>query len=215
MAGWRPAPIEGGVTPDLALTNGALRLLGEVTLTALDEGSEIAETANLLYADTVRHLLAAHPWRFTLRKARLARLLEPPIGEWPHAHALPAGRLALRQLFPAATPGAAPVREYELFEDRVLSSHPDLWADFQAAPDPAAWPPWFTELARTALAAAFAIPIAASSTYAQLFHQRAFGTPSEAGQGGLLRAARTADSLQQPNQAIGDFPLVAARFGGG
>lgn len=199
---------------EVTLANSALRLLGEYGVAALDEGTDLAETIQLIQQDTVRALQSEHPWRFTMRKARLVRLAEGPINEWTYAHALPPDKLTLRAMRPNGTTSDQVVREYELFDNRVYSHQQDLWCDYQVPIDPGAWPPYFTNLVRNALAADFAVAVGAGSTAADLFHRRAFGLPGEGRNGGLMQVARKLDSQQQPPQQLNDYPLLAARFGG-
>jgi hypothetical protein len=201
--------------PDIQLANEALRKLGEMSITSLDEGTDLAETVNLLQVPLTTHLLTCHPWRFTMQKAQLARLSETPVNEWQYTHAKPAGCIMLRALYPSGAVGAQPLREFELFDDRILSNVETLWADFQTDKDPATWPAYFRALATNALAAEFAIPVGASASAADLYGRRAFGTPQEIGEGGLMRQAKRLDSQQQPPQQIRDFPLAAARSGRG
>lgn len=198
---------------DIALTKQALARLGEYGIDSFDEGTDLANTANQIVPSTVRWLLTMHPWRFTMTKARLARLADAPLNEWTWQHALPPDRLMVRAIRTSGTAGAPPLREYEIFGNRVASHHEDLWCDYQQEQDPATWPAYFYQLALTALAAELAVPIGAGTTAAQLFHQKAFGTPSEAMNGGLMRQARTQDSQQQPPQLMTDFPLLQARWG--
>jgi hypothetical protein len=200
-------------SPAVALCNQALRLLGEGTITSFTEGTELANTCATLWQDTARGLLASYPWRFTLRKAELSRLADAPINEWPYAHQLPPGQLVLRQIFASPTPGVSPLLEYERFEDQVLARQPQLWADYQAEVDPALWPPAFALLARYALAADFAVPVAGSMSAAEWWDRKAFGGPGEARMGGQMGVARRLDAQQQPPQAITDFPLIDARNG--
>jgi hypothetical protein len=201
-------------TADITLASEALRLLGEFSISALDEGTDLAETVQRIQGATVRALLTTHPWRFTMRKQRLGQIAEPPINEWTYAHALPAQRLAIRAMYPAAGAGALPTMDWEVFENRAFSHHADLWCDFQVEVDPGAWPPWFYNLARYALAADFAMAVGAGTTMAQAMHQRAYGNPGESLDGGLMRVARRIDSQQQPPQRIRSNPLMAARFAG-
>lgn len=200
-------------TSAVTLCNVALKLLGADSLTSFDEGTDLAESCSTIYPSTVRALQASHPWRFTLRKLQLSRLAEPPLNEWRHAHTLPPDMLLLRQLFASGAVMQAPVADYELFDGRVYSNQPDLWADYQVERDPATWPPYFTTLAEYALAAALALAVTESTDRAEYFRRLAFGAPQEAGTGGLAREARRLDSAQQPPQALHDFPLIAARVG--
>lgn len=200
-------------TSAVTLCNVALKLLGADSLTSFDEGTDLAESCNTIYPSTVRALQASHPWRFTLTKLQLSRLAEPPLNEWRHAHALPPGMLILRQLFASGAVGQPPLTAYELFDGRAYSDQPELWADYQVERDPAIWPPYFTTLAEYALAAALALAVTESTERADYFRRLAFGTPQDAGNGGLMRDARRLDSTQQPAQALHDFPLIAARLG--
>lgn len=202
-------------TPKVELVNQALRLIGSEAITSFDEQSDLAETCSSLFDDTINALQSSYPWRFTLEKQQLSRLLDPPINEWTYAHALMPGQLLLRQLFPSAQVGARPVTEYEVFGTRVFSHQPTLWADYQVARDPATWPAYFRNLARHALAAVLAIPVAESAERADYYDRKAFGSPSEGRTGGLMGEARRLDAQQQPPQMVDNFPLIAARQGGG
>lgn len=201
-------------TASIDLASQALRLLGEFSISALDEGTDLAETVQRVYGGTVRALLTSHPWRFTMRKERLAQVAEPPINEWTYAHALPAQRLAIRAMYPTGGAGALVTMDWEVFENRVFSHHADLWCDFQVDVDPGAWPPWFYNLARFALAADFAMAVGAGASVADAMHRRAYGNPGENLAGGLMGQARRIDSQQQPPQRIRSNPLMAARFSG-
>lgn len=198
-------------TAAVALCNEALLMLGDTTITSFDDQSDLAESCARLYTTTVAGLLAEHPWRFTLGKVRLARLAEPPLNEWTHAHALPADRLTIREISASGAVGARPLHAYEIFEGRVFSDQADLWCDYQRNVDPANWPPVFRALARHALAADLAVPVTGSASLAAEMRRVAFGPSGD--NGGILAKARRVDSQQQPPQAITEFPLITARFG--
>jgi hypothetical protein len=202
-----------GSLTDINLANEALALLGEYAIAGFDEGSDLANACTRIVPFAVRHLLSLHPWRFTLRKQQLARRVETPASEWTYLHALPTDRLLVRAMRASAQPGAPTVLEYEIFGDDVASHSLDLWCDYQVWRDPATWPPPFAAFARHALAAELAIAVGAGPTAREAFERSAYGSPLEQRQGGLLAQARRLDSQQQPNQAIADFPLVAARRG--
>ena len=196
---------------DIALTNQALRLLGEFGVASFGEGSDLSETCNQIVATTLRALMTAHPWRFTMRKQQLAQVAEAPLTEWAYQHAMPPEQIFIRAVRPA--PKAPPADEWEIFENRILSNHATLYCDYQVEIDSAAWPAWFTNLARNALAADLAIAIGAGTTAADAFFRRAFGSPMENGSGGLMRVARNLDSQQQTPQRIPTTPLISARWG--
>ena len=203
------------------LCNEALRLLGEVSITNLSEGTELAETCSLLFNTAARGILASYPWRCTLTKARLTRLSErggpdpgAPTHEWRFRHQLPADLLLLRELAASDAVAVPPMRQYELFDGTVLSNQPDLWADYQKWITPDLWPAHLRDAAKYALAAQFAIPVTGSTSLAEQYRRFAYGTPGEGATGGALGLARRIDAQQQPGQRITSFPLMEARLGG-
>jgi hypothetical protein len=196
---------------DIALTNQALRLLGEFSVASFEEGTDLSESCNQIVPTTIRALLVKYPWRFTMRKVQLARLTEAPLTEWAYQHAMPADQIFIRAVRPGSS--AAPADAWEIFENRILSNHQILYCDYQVEIDSAAWPAWFTELARCALAADLAVAVGAGNTLGDYFYRRAYGSPLENGAGGLMRQARHLDSQQQTPQALGATPLVTARWG--
>ena len=200
---------------NVALANAALALLGADSLVSFSDPAELGGNVARIFAATVRARLASYPWRFTLRKAQLSRLAEAPATEWQYQHQLPAGMLALRALFPSNTPGAAPVAEYERFENQVLSNQTELWADYQAEIVPELWPATFYLMVQNALASDLAQLVTGSSSLAEFYAVKAYGTPGQGGAGGLTGEARRLDAQQQPPQRLHSFPLIQARLGGG
>jgi hypothetical protein len=203
------------------ICNEALRLLGEVSITSLSEGTELAETCALLFETTARGILASYPWRCTLAKARLPRLSEAgspdpqaPSHEWRYRHQLPGDLLMLRELAASNAIGGTPMREYEVFGASVLSNQPDLWADYQRWITPDLWPAHLREAAKYVLAAQFAVPVTGSTSLAEQYRRFAYGTASEGATGGAMGHARRVDAQQQPGQRITSFPLMEARLSG-
>jgi hypothetical protein len=200
-------------TADVDVCNEALRLLGEAAIGAFDEGTDLANTCNTLYAPAIEGLIALHPWRFSMRMQQLSRQAAAPLTQWSYAHAEPPDMLVLRALYASTAVGAGAVTDFERLDGDVLSNQPDLWAHYQVAAAPTAWPPLFRTLARYALAAEFAVPVTASLSAAQHWAAQAYGTPQEGGNGGAMRRARTAEAQQQRVGAVTDYPLIRARFG--
>jgi hypothetical protein len=201
-------------TPAVALCNEALRMLGDATIQSFDDDSDLAESCNQLFPTTVAALLASYPWRFTMAKVRLARDVVAPLNQWRYQHALPPDRIGITRLSPSGEIGAGLLAAYEIFENRVFSDQPDIWCDYQRNVDPALWPPMFRQMARYGLAADLAVAVTGSASLAQAMRLVAYGTPQDGGNGGLMAAARRLDAQQQPPQAVTDFPLITARFGG-
>ncbi len=196
---------------DVSICSNALLLLGAGTISSFADGTDKATVAGNLYPSVRDALLVAYPWRFTMRKVQLARLTAPPANEWRYAYTVPPESMLLRAVFDSPAIGASPLLEYEVFSGQILANPASLWADFQANPGEAAFPPYFTLLLQYALAADFAHSIVESDSKAQYWNVKAFGTSAEDGRGGYFRTCRSLDAQQQPPQQLSDFSLVAAR----
>ena len=196
---------------DVSICSDALLLLGVGTISSFADGTDKATVAGNLYPGIRDALLVGYPWRFTLRKAQLARETATPVSEWRHQYAMPADAIRLRQLFDSPAVGAPPFLEYELFDGKVLANASSLWADYQFRAAEAAFPAYFTLLLKYALAADFAHSIVESEAKAQYWNLKAFGSPGDNGTGGYFATARSLDAQLQPPQALGDFSLLAAR----
>ena len=97
-----------------------------------------------------------------------------------------------------------------LIDQRRLPTE-EVWIDYQYRPEPAFFPPYFVNLLKHALAAAFAEPITDQITKGDYYHRLAFGSPSENMRGGLSRVAMNIDGVDRPPQNIMDFPLTEVR----
>lgn len=197
---------------DVSICSDALLLLGAGTISSFADGTDKATVAGNLYGGIRDALLVAYPWRFTMRKAQLARETAQPASEWRWQFRLPAESLRLRQLCDSPAIGAPPLLAYELFDGRALCNAEAVWADFQYRPAEAAFPPYFALLLKYALAADFAHAIVESDSKAAYWNAKAFGSPGENLMGGYFAAARALDAQQQPPQAIADFTLIQARL---
>lgn len=200
---------------DVSFASDALLLLGAGTITAFPDGGDSSDKATVagnLYPGIRDALLTKHPWRFTMRKAQLARETETPASEWRYQFAWPTDALTLRGLFTTTGLNAASLREFELFNRKVLANVTTLYADYQYDPGEANYPPYFVQLLRYALASDFAHSIVESDSKATFWNAKAFGSPAENGLGGEFAIARRIDSQQQPPQVLDDYTLIAARF---
>lgn len=190
----------------VSLCSNALLLLGAGSITSFDEGTEKATVCGQLYPGIVESLITSYPWRFSLKKVQLARETATPVNEYQYQYAIPAESLVIRACFNSGAPGAVPFREYEIFENKICANITALWAQYQFRADEARFPPYFRQALQFALAAVFAKPITEETEIAELWNGVAAG---------FAAVARRTDAQQQPPQRIQQFPLVAARFGGG
>lgn len=197
---------------DVSLCSDALLLLGAGTLSSFEDGTDKATVAGNLYPGIRDALITGYRWRFTIKKAQLARLAAAPTNEWTYQFQVPSDSLRLCQLFDTDAAGADPFQDYEIFGATVCADVTELWADYQFRPDEAAFPPYFKQLLRYALAADFAHSIQENTTLADYWSRKAFGPPQDDGQGGYFRQCRQLDAQQQPGQRLTSFPLLEARM---
>jgi len=200
---------------DVKLANAALALLAEEEIASFAEPADLAGKVEAIFAVTVPSLLASYPWRFTMTKQQLSLLTQAPVNEWTYQHALPPDMLVLRALRPSATATEATITAFEIFGRNVMSHNAAVWADYQKAIAVEFWPPVFYAMATHALASDLSNVVTGSTSLGEYHHGKAYGSPRENGNGGLMRIARGVDAQQQPPQRFRNFSLMQARQGGG
>ena len=187
----------------LALCSRALLKIGAQPVASLDEGTAEAEVAANLYPGVRDALLSIHPWSFATGQASLARLSARPTGDFQNAFQLPPGFL---RALSAGPPGAGRGLAYRILESRLHTNAEQVVLTYVFRPDESGFPPFFDAALVARLAAEFCLPLTENSGRAEMLHRLAEAE---------LRSARLADSQQATVRAIEDFPLIAARRGGG
>jgi len=198
---------------DIELCSRALTRLGAHPIQSFTDGTDIASACDSVYGSILESELSVYPWRFAMKKATLAQLADTPVNEWTYAYQLPTDRIgAPFALFDSTRVGATPFKRYEVFADKIFTDANQLVIDYPYKPSESAFPAYFSEFMVLAIASALAMPVTDQANTADFYHAKAYGTPSENGNGGALGRARRADSAQNPPQQIVDFSLVDARF---
>src|SRR3990167_518191 len=83
---------------DVGIANAALTLLGEQSITSLDDETDAARAVKRLYAITLEAALRDHNWNFAQIRRALARLTATPEFDFSYMYALPTDPLCLRVL---------------------------------------------------------------------------------------------------------------------
>jgi len=196
----------------LSICSDALIMLGASPLSSFSDGSDEAQVADRLYDDIRDTLLMSYPYSWSLKKVSLGRLADAPVNEWRYKFALPSDILGNpKAVFYSSAVGAITARDFELFSGGVYSNYEQIWIDYQFRPEPAAFPPYFVNLLKHALASAFAEPVTDQISKGNYYHSLAYGSPSENMRGGLMRVAMGIDGRDRPSQSIQDFPLTDLR----
>lgn len=201
-------------TTDAKLCSAALILLGNSPINTLDGDDDVTTTCATIYPTVRKNVLSIHPWKATTAKRQLARDATDPISEWKYQYALPTDRAGIikLQLFPTSDVGGVPIADYEIQGNRILTNETEVWADYQTAIAEVDFPAHIQQLMIYALAAELAEPLTDDSEKGDRWNVRAWGLPSEDGQGGYFRTARTIDSMGQPGPRLKRFSLVDVRY---
>lgn len=196
-------------------SNG-LVLLGADPISSFT-GSPAAETCSVRYPMLRDSLLASYPWNFTIKKVELTRDVATPTSTYDYQYTIPEDSLNDGALVVYSDEDTElPFLDYVSQGGKILTDETRLWADYQYRPDEADWPQYFYNLVAHAVAADLAWSITKDRNQQIFWTEKAYGTPSANGVGGLIRTARVLDSyVSPPNNRMHHFPLVAARRGGG
>ncbi|MGB2046047.1 MAG: hypothetical protein ACPHUD_09975 [Porticoccaceae bacterium] len=197
----------------LSICSEALIMLGATPLSSFTVGTDEAQVADRLYDDVRDTLLMQYPYSWSIKKVKLAQLVQTPINEWKYIYQLPGNLLGNpKAVFNVGAVGATPQRDFEIYGDGLNTNYENVWVDYQYRPEPFEFPPYFVRLLKTALAAEFAEPITDQITKADYFHNRAYGSPAENMRGGLVRVSINIDGADRPAQQIQEFPITDIRF---
>jgi len=197
----------------LSICSDALIMLGANPLSSFTVGTDDAQVADRLYDDVRDTLLMQYPYSWSIKKVKLAQLVQTPVNEWKYIYQLPGNLLGNpKAVFNVDAVGATPQRDFEIYGDGLNTNYENVWIDYQYRPEPFEFPPYFVRLLKTALAAEFAEPVTDQITKADYFHNRAYGAPSENMRGGLVRVAINIDGADRPAQQIQEFPISDIRF---
>lgn len=199
---------------DILICSRALTLLGEAPISSFNEGTDAANTCDRLYTMHRNALLRMYPWSFATAKTQLAQSATAPKNEWTYKYQLPGEILGTpRAVFNSSAVGAQPLTDgWEIYDGYVYTDETTIYVDYWYEPGESKYPDYFVQLLVYALAGHLAMPITEQQSLASLWMGVAFGNPGENMRGGYFRQACQADGQGQRNQALQDFPLVAARY---
>ena len=198
---------------DVEICSRATNRLGAKAIQSFTEGTDLATSCATIYPGLLESELSVYPWRFAMKKARLSRHVDTPANEWKYAYQLPTDRIGPPfALFNSDAGGAQPHKQFEIFSDKIFTNEELVIIDYPFKPAESAFPAYFTEFMVLAMAGELAMPVTDQVSTADFYRAKAYGTPSENGNGGQLGRARRANSAQQPPQRIEDFTLLDVRF---
>lgn len=198
------------MTDRITVLNECLMRIGAEPLVSEDDPGAPVHLA--VYEAVLRHA-ASKPFSFFKVTRRLVRLSATP-DLWPYAYQLPSDRLGPPRAVYASSGSRQPTTDYDLVGDQLLTTHAEVWAMLLVAANVARWPGDFREYFATAVMAELALSVREDRALHDRLYQKAYGTPSERGMGGLLGAALDMDSQGIPSTPAGGGvnPLVDVRY---
>ena len=196
----------------------ALLRLGDSSISSFSEGSSGPLCAEI-FPELKLRVLTSFPWRFnTIKSNLLNRTLITPPTSYKYAYQLPTDMLnnLPRTVWdsPFNQGRSSPFTNFDIFEDKLLTSAEQILIDYQIDKVPDVFPAHVTNLTIYAMMAEIALPITDQQTTADSAAIQAWGTPQERGKGGYFREAARIDSQGHPSPAIKNYPLTAVRHGG-
>jgi hypothetical protein len=199
------------------IVNRALARIGQPPLLTLDDETDFAQAAQMIYDTEVEAALGKLRWRFARQTVQLSRLSGAPASGYAHAYQIPGGMLGLpEKLSWNPRRAEATIRDFEIEADQVHCDHDAVFARGTFAVDPSAWPPEFRKAIIVGIASALAVPVTHDLTLATALRQEAYGEAREGGVGGLLGRAIAQEVASSPPQegSVDSDPLTGARWGG-
>lgn len=207
------------IVDEVSIANMALAVFAGGSITALDEGTDLADTCRLIVPRMIDRCLIAQAWRMNHATRQLEQIAGPlPPNGFRNGFAFPAA--ALRGPHRVATSRdlrGAPLRDFAIEGRRLYADADQVFAAFTLRLSPDQWGPTFLDFCVTACAAELVVPVCDDKDHAAGLHARAWGGPREGGRGGLCAKVLDEDVSTHPGfEASGEAdPLTTAHLGGG
>ena len=179
---------------DISMSSNALLLIGHSTINSFTDVGAGAKAAANLYDVVYEDAITSYPWRFSIGKATLSKLVASPLNEWVNAFQLPSDLLLTYRTYPRTT--------FEIYEDKLYTDQDVVEIDYWFKPEETNLPPYFVKLMQYLLAAEFSISVTDNRTLADKF--------AEAAQRQAM-IAQNRDSQGRTNNAIESAPFIEVR----
>lgn len=181
---------------DIEICNGALLLLSEDTINNLEDASTAGKLCKNHYARSRDAVLRMHPWNFAVKRITLAKLSTPvPAFEYASYFQLPTDCLRLLSIYN--------LTDYKIEGRKIISDATSINIRYvyrNVTVDE--YDVSFVETLSAYLAFKFAYPITKDKAV-----QKAMGDLFIT----FLKYAKAVDAQEEPQDTIGDFPLINAR----
>ena len=202
----------------LDILNAACAVIGAEPLQSLSDEISGAQSAGLVYETVTDFNLALEPFAFAHEFRQCSRRAAAAAGSgFLYVYDVPGPVLGLpRFLTDDPSDPDARFNRYILVGGSVHCDAEDLWANVKFRPEPNRWAPAFKAATIHALAASLSLSLASDRNGYEQLKATAYGTPSEAFRGGMMRAAINENAQATPPRRAhwDNNPLTRAWRGG-
>ena len=182
------------------LCSRALIKIGAKSISSFSENSAEASIAEQLYTTTTEGLLSSYPWRFATAQKELSRLKQVPNGDYKYAYALPNDFL---RAISAGPVGIGKGLDYRIQGNQLHTDSETVLLTYLFKPNEIDFPPFFSHLVISYLAAEFCLPLTESTNRTE--HLRRMADKDFAN-------AKHIDSQQSVPPSFQDFSLIEVRL---
>lgn len=179
---------------DISMSSNALLLIGHSTINSFSDAGAGARAASNLYTTVYEDAITSYPWRFSMGKVSLSRLVDTPLNEWTYAFQLPGDLLLTYRTYPNSV--------FEIYEDKLYSNQETIEIDYWFKPSETSLPPYFVKYMQYLLAAEFSISVTDNRSLAEAFTTKA---------GSQMLVAQNRDAQGRTNNAIESAPFLEVR----
>ena len=184
---------------DVEICSIALVKIGANAISSFDDETVEADVGRHLYEVTLRALIAAHPWHFSLFETALQQVDEPSQAGYSHVFALPTDVL---RVISAGASSRSRGLDFRVAGDRLYANSTEVVLNHQRRPATEIFPAFFVQVLVAKLAAELCLPLTEGTSRAEALQRLAAAE---------LKIARLIDSQQDTPRAVEDFTLIAAR----
>lgn len=182
----------------LDICNLAFNVLNKNAVDDLTNSGEFANSASRAFDMLYPSTISSKSWRFATKIQQLNVLVTPPpISRWQYMLQLPSDYLSAVRTYP--------VIDFQIYEDKMYTNNNIVDLEYRFLPDVTTLPAYFVHYFSILIAAWFADAVAENDTLAQKLEAKAMAQLGE---------ALFTDSQSHPIHAMGNNPLIKARYGG-
>jgi hypothetical protein len=183
----------------VSICSNALLMLGDEPISDFDEGTDRARLAANLWESWRDHVLRRHPWNCATKRVQLAPDATAPAFDFSAQFSLPSDFLRVQSVGYEGERPRYKVEGRKLLMDGTVLNLVYTWRNEV----PATWDAMLIMAMTRVMRACFSYAITQSGSLEQLVESELVA---------VMRDARAVDGQEDPNEALDDSPLMAARF---